>query len=167
VLAGHLMRAISARPITEDAFAPYGQILKLPAEPGRIDYSAFLRNDRPKASACFRTSLIAPETWPVTVTVMERHAYSTQAFLPIDVDTYLVLVAPSLASGQPDVGQLCAFQVGPDIGINYSAGTWHHPMTVFDRPAVFATVMWTDGGPDDEEFVDVSPAVQVSSPNTM
>src|SRR3546814_6402022 len=46
-----------AEPITEAAFAPFGQILTLPTAAGRTDYSAFADNRRPgRAGLCFRRS---------------------------------------------------------------------------------------------------------------
>ena len=45
-----------------------------------------------------------------------------------------------------------AFLAGPGQGVTYHANTWHHPLTVLDRPARFAVVMWRDGTRTDEEF---------------
>src|SRR3546814_14606114 len=82
-----------AEPITEAAFAPFGQILTLPTAAGRTDYSAFADNRRPgRAGLCFRTSLTEPTVLPLRTRVMERHAFSTQAFLPVDVARYLVKI---------------------------------------------------------------------------
>src|SRR3546814_18666766 len=92
-----------AEPITEAAFAPFGQILTLPTAAGRTDYSAFADNRRPgRAGLCFRTSLTEPTVLPLRTRVMESHAFSTQAFLPVDVARYLVQVAPDGAAAGPD-----------------------------------------------------------------
>ena len=42
-------------------------------------------------------------------------------------------------------------------GVTYRPDTWHHGLTVLDRPGRFAVFMWRDGGPGDEEFVPVAP----------
>ena len=152
-----------AEPITEAAFAPFGQILALPAEPGRVDYSTFAENLRPgRAELCFRTSLTAPSSLPLTTRVMERHAYSSQAFLPVDVARYVVMVAPDDAEGGPDLFGARLFLVDGRTGINYRAGVWHHPMTVLDRGAVFATVMFNDGGDRDEDWADLPVEVELA-----
>src|SRR3546814_17931098 len=83
---------------------------------------------------------------------MERHAFSTQAFLPVDVARYLVMVAPDGADGGPDLAGARLFLVDGRTGINYRAGVWHPPMTVLDRDAVFATVMFNDGSDRDEDW---------------
>jgi ureidoglycolate lyase len=155
------MRRIVAQPLTGDRFAEFGQVLELPAQPGRVDYSALLENTRPDAQVCFRTGMVVAVGLPLTATVMERHEFSSQAFLPIDAARYLVLVAPPAGPDRPDVSGLRAFIAASNQGINYRAGTWHHPMTALDHAATFATVMWNDGGPGDEEFVDLPEPVQI------
>lgn len=152
-----------AEPITEAAFAPFGQILALPAEPGRVDYSSFAENGRPgKAEVCFRTSLTAPVALPLKTNVMERHAFSSQAFLPVDVSRYVVMVAPDGPDGGPDLAGARLFLVDGGTGINYRTGVWHHPMTVLDRDAVFATVMFNDGGDRDEDWTDLPVEVELA-----
>lgn len=152
---------IVAEPLTAEAFWPFGQVLELPAAAGRVDYSGFLENGRPGVPVCFRTSLTPAKALPLRTRVMERHRFSSQAFLPLDAGRYLVLVAPGSAEDRPDPAGLRAFLCEPRQGINYRAGAWHHPMTALDRPALFATVMFADGGPDDEEFVDLPVEVAV------
>lgn len=152
-----------AEPITEAAFAPFGQILALPSEPGRADYSAHSENLRPgNAELCFRTSLTAPTALPLKTKVMERHAFSSQSFLPVDVSRYVVMVAPNDADGGPDLARARLFVVDGKTGINYRAGVWHHPMTVLDRNAVFATVMFNDGGDRDEDWTDLPVEIELS-----
>lgn len=154
---------LTAEPLTEAAFAPFGQTLSLPAAPGRVDYSAFAENLRPgRATLCFRTSLTAPSILPLRTRVMERHAFSSQAFLPVDVARYVVMVAPDGADGGPDLAGARLFLVDGRTGINYRAGVWHHPMTVLDRDAVFATVMFNDGGDRDEDWTDLPVEVLLS-----
>jgi len=83
---------------------------------------------------------------------MERHEFSSQSFMPLDVSRWLVVVAPSGADGGPDGSRAVAFLAGPGQGVTYHAGTWHHPLTILDRPGRFAVFMWRDGTRTDEEF---------------
>lgn len=150
------MTVLTPIPLTADAFAPYGRVLTRPAGPGRVDYSAFSQNLRGSAAeVCFRSSMTMPSPLPLVTRTMERHEFSSQAFLPIDVARYLVLVADQGGDGRPDPERLTLFLAKGDQGISYNANVWHHPMTVLDRPAIFATVMFLDGGEKDEEFVDL------------
>lgn len=157
------MKHLTPEPLSADAFAPFGHVLTLPAGPGRVDYSPFNQNLRGAAAeVCFRTSLTPPTDLPLTTRTMERHEFSSQAFLPVEVARYLVLVAPHDTDGRPDPNGLRLFLAAGDQGICYAANVWHHPMTVLDRPATFATVMFLDGSHRDEEFVDLPGDVVLS-----
>ena len=50
-----------------------------------------------------------------------------------------------------------------DQGVTYKADTWHHPLTVLDRPAAFAVFMWLDGSKGDEEFVTLPTPVTIAT----
>jgi ureidoglycolate lyase len=93
------------------------------------------------------------------VTVLERHPYTTQTFIPLSGTTtrYLVIVAPTLppsskdshlpvptapttnphvknhklpGRGLPDLRRLKAFIATTDQAVTYGAGAWHAPMAV-------------------------------------
>ena len=94
-----------------------------------------------------------PVELPHKIGVMERHRFSSQAFLPLNVSRYVVAVAPSIEGDRPDTSQLRCFLATSEQAVNYRAGVWHIPLLVLDRAAQFAVLMWKDGSPDDEEFV--------------
>jgi ureidoglycolate lyase len=152
--------SVTAKPIDAAAFAPYGDVVVQP--PGaRIDWTKALTNTRPNASISFATANVAMTRFPATLKMMERHPYSFQTFIPLDVSGYLVCVAPGGADDLPEMDKLRAFIVPAGIAITYHANAWHHPMTALDRPGQFAILMWMSGGDDDEEFVDLSAPVTV------
>jgi ureidoglycolate lyase len=152
------MRQIHARPLSREAFAPFGDVLEAPAEGGRSYFDGGLGNARPGASPSLSLARVAPSAeLPLVARVMERHAFSSQTFIPLAIGRWLVIVAPSAAGGGPDASAAQAFLAGPGQGITYRIGTWHHPLTVLDRPAQLAVVMWRDGTAGDEEFVPVDP----------
>ncbi len=156
------MQTLVARPINAQAFAPYGHLLNVPRDNGRTYFDEQLVSLRAGARASL--SLSRQDAWVgdrVVATRLERHRLSSQSFIPLDVDRFMVMVAPKAANGYPDLAGLQAFIVAGDQGITYRADTWHHPMTVFGRPARFAIMMWLDGGADDEEFYDLSEPVQI------
>jgi ureidoglycolate lyase len=138
-------------PLQPEAFAPFGTVVQAPAEPARIHLPAALHNLRARARPTLTASRSLPQTLPLSSQVMERHRYSTQTFLPLDVAHYVVVVAPNGPDGGPDMRAARAFLVPGDTGISYAADTWHHPQLVLDRPASFAVLMWRDGTPNDIE----------------
>jgi ureidoglycolate lyase len=144
---------IIAEPLTETAFAPYGDVLAAPAEFGRAYFDEGLKSGRTSAWPSLSVSRVRPlASLPLEAKVMERHEFSSQSFLPLDVSRWLVVVAPHAADGGPDTARAVAFLVRPGQGVTYRANTWHHPLTILDRPGRFAVVMWRDGSKTDEEF---------------
>lgn len=149
---------LRARPLTPEAFAPYGEVLTPPEDPGRTYFEDALASARPNARPSFSLSHRAALDEPVLRSdLLERHEFSSQTFVPLDVSRWLIVVCPHAANGGPDAANAIAFVAGPGQGVTYRANTWHHGLTVLDRAARFAIFMWRDGGPTDEEFVKVSP----------
>ena len=53
---------------------------------------------------------VEPKTLPLTALQMEQRVHPSQAFVPIDCASYLVLVAPHGPDDMPDLGNLRAFR---------------------------------------------------------
>ncbi|CAK7263192.1 hypothetical protein SEPCBS119000_000360 [Sporothrix epigloea] len=83
------------------------------------------------------------------VTILERHPYTTQTFVPLSTQSaantrYLVIVAPNLNDDEtpsgmltrspPDVQRLRAFVARGDQAVTYGAATWHAPMAALGTP---------------------------------
>ncbi|KKW67187.1 hypothetical protein AAV94_11735 [Lampropedia cohaerens] len=154
------MHTLRVEPLTCEAFAPFGAVLQLPQSPGRVYYNDALANLRAHAGPSLSLARYAPSAGlPMQIHQMERHPYSSQTFIPIQVARYLVLVAPHGASGRPDMAQARAFLVHGQQGVTYFADTWHHGMTVFDDAATFAICMWQAGDAGDETFADIDPVL--------
>lgn len=149
---------IIPQPLTQDAFAAFGDVIVVPTEAGRTYHEDALGNLRAHARPSVSVSL-KPETRerPFRAELLERHEFSSQTFMPLDVARYLVVVAPHAAAGGPDVANVRAFIATGAQGVTYKANTWHHGLTTLDRPGRFAIFMFRDGGAADEEFVPVAP----------
>ncbi|HEX2887855.1 ureidoglycolate lyase [Vineibacter terrae] len=146
------------RALTPEAFAPYGDVLTAPADAGRQYFEAGLGNLRPGAHASLSMVNRAPiDGLPLEVTLLERHEFSSQTFVPTDASRWLIIVCPHAPGGGPDAAQAIAFVASGGQGVTYRPNTWHHGLTVLDRPASFAVFMWRDGTQGDEEFVTVEP----------
>ena len=146
------LRRITLEPLTVAAFAPFGQVLQAPPGGRRVNLVEELENRRPAARAQLTLISVAPRALPLEIVVMERHAHSSQAILPLEVGRWAVIVAPEAGDGGPDASRLRAFLAPPGCGINYRADTWHHPVAALEREGRFAAFIWVDGGPQDEEF---------------
>ncbi len=145
---------ITAEPLQVDNFSEFGAVIQRPPAGVRRYYNELLENSRADARVDLSLASIAPVgNLPMRATVMERHPFSSQTFLPLQASRYLVIVAPDNDDGSPDLTRVRAFVSGSDQGITYRCGVWHHGMTVLDETAVMAIVMWCDGSSKDEELV--------------
>ena len=149
---------IDPQPLTREAFAPFGDVIDVPNEPGRTYYEDALGNLRPDAHASLSLAFRAetPDR-PLKAELLERHEFSSQTFVPIGVARWLIVVAPHASAGGPDLSGVKAFIANGQQGVTYKANTWHHGLTVLDKPGRFAVFMWRVGGKGDEEFVPVEP----------
>ena len=156
---------ITAQPLTAAAFAPFGEVIERPSHFGRIYFNDALANGRLSATGSLSLTKSQALATPIlTATKMERHEFSSQSFVPLDVSRYLVIVAPHGAAGKPDHMRLHAFVARGVQGVTYGMNVWHHPLCVLDRPGQFAVFMWLDGGNGDEEFVDLPAPRTISFP---
>ncbi|MCJ2080359.1 ureidoglycolate lyase [Methylobacterium sp. J-090] len=156
-------RTLPIRPIDAAAFAPFGTLLEAPDVAPRQDHATVIENGRPGVRA--NLALIRSEPWSdrVPVTRLERHPHSSQAFLPLAVRAYVVVVAPD-RDGRPDEAELRAFRVPGHIGLNYRAGAWHAHMMTLDAPGTFAMLDHEDGGADDCHVVAITPIALTLAP---
>ena len=151
---------ITLKLLDADAFAPFGQVIARPGRAGdRASYEAGLSNRRPQAKIRLWVNHVQPTTPPLLAAKLERHRYSSQTFLPLAVSRYVVVVAPSLASGGPDVDGIVGFIAEGTQGITYAADIWHHPICALDGPASFAVLMWQDDSSDDEEWATLPDSI--------
>jgi ureidoglycolate lyase len=156
---------IMPEPLRAEAFAPFGDVLEAPLDAGRTFFGEGLANRRPGAAPSLAVARVPPlASLPLTATRMERHEFSSQSFLPLDVARWLVIVAPKAADGRPDTARARGFLAGPGQGVTYRVDTWHHPLTVLDRPARFAVLIWLEHSNTDEEFVTLDEPFTVDVP---
>lgn len=150
---------IFARPLTHEAFAAYGDVVEAPTDPGRAYFAGSLGNLRPGAEPKLWLLRKLPASAPLQFHSLERHQFSSQSFVPLEVGRWVVVVAPHHTSGGPEVGGVQAFLARPTQGVSYRPNVWHGALTVLDKPARLCVLMWLDGTGADEEIVPVRPFV--------
>jgi ureidoglycolate lyase len=169
------MRTLHAVPISPEAYAPYGAVVRARADLApRIanhgdaeawDALGVLDNLRGTAARC-TASLFRCRAHTVAsfeVRVLERHPLSTQMFVPMRASRFLLVVA--LGGDTPDLATAAAFVVEGPCAITYAPGVWHHPMIALDAPADFVNVIFSDGtGADCDEVPVEAGAVVVRIP---
>ncbi|UGV28515.1 hypothetical protein E0H22_24370 [Rhodopseudomonas boonkerdii] len=149
---------IVAEPLTPEAFAPYGEVLRPPDAIDRQHFAADLVNLRPDAR--LNLSIVRSPVIDLAIEVneLEHHPYSAQAFIPIDVDHYVVLVTLNSEDDLPELPRMKAFVATRHQGICYRPGIWHLGMTTIQRPGAFALLVYEDGTANDCLFCRIPAA---------
>lgn len=138
------------------AFAPFGALIEPPQTAGdRRMFSDWVAPVE-GLSLQFHINSVAPMAVPAVLDQVERHPHSAQAFVPMDVSRYLVVVMPSTEDGRPDPAGVSCFAMPGNIGVVYRRGVWHAGIMVLDRPGNFAVLM-SRGAPHDDLFCAIPP----------
>ncbi len=152
---------IIARPLAPDVFSRFGHVLEAPPDKPRRNEAATLFNGRPTAQPNLATINAPVVHLPLRIHQLERHPHSTQTFVPLDVDEYLVITCVDDGAGRPALDYLSAFIANRCQGFNYGPNVWHHPISTLVKPGSFAMLVWEDGTASDCEFVTVTAEVTV------
>jgi ureidoglycolate lyase len=145
-------RFIHPRPLTRDAFAPFGDVIDEQGDRShdinrgtsrRFDDLARIEmaGDRSPQLSIFRCQ--GTISLPYRISQMECHPLGSQAFIPRAKTVFLVVVAPPGAF--PEVDRIEAFLTDGDQGVNYRPGAWHVPLASLS-PASFLVI---DRGEDE------------------
>jgi ureidoglycolate lyase len=153
---------VDAKPLSAETFKPFGFVFEAPAAPGRSPPAAELRSHRDWAIATLTVSLEGQAASPHRIARLERHPFSTQTFIPLDLSRYLIVVAPALANGNPSTSEARAFVGAARQGCSYATGLWHAAFSVLDRRGSYAALIWRDGSVDDEVFFDLPEPLTVT-----
>ncbi|MEM7101100.1 MAG: ureidoglycolate lyase [Pseudomonadota bacterium] len=138
---------LQPEPLNAVSFKPYGEVIEL-SDRNEILSINDGRTQRHQALAhvdatehggepiisLFKTELAQ---LPVRLSLMERHPLASQAFIPLQPASYLVVVAPA---GEFEIDRLQAFIGNGSQGINYFRGVWHHPHLVLSGSGEFIVV---------------------------
>ena len=144
-------------PPTPGAIAPFGALLTAPDEAGQSRvYTQWLGSARAGMTPRLHVNHVRMSLLPLTIRKLERHPYSAQIFMPLDVAQFLVVLAPQDASGFPDLASVVAFLLPGNVGIVYRPGVWHAGITVLERAGSFNVLMWRNDSDDDEEFLELA-----------
>lgn len=140
------MRRVTPRPLTPEAFAPYGDVISARdgVERYPINYGATTRFndlaaiDTDEGGGRTIVSLFRSQPLiPAVLKIMERHPLGSQAFMPLNGRPYLVAVAPA---GDLDPDRIEVFLASGDQGVNYAAGTWHHYSLALEAESDFLVI---------------------------
>ena len=138
------MTQITIEPLSDAAFAAFGDVLETSGAPDRIinqglcgrwhDRARIDVSDGRTGISLFRSEV---RSLPYRLEMMERHPDGSQAFLPMTEHPFLVIVAED-DKGRPDTPK--AFRTEAGQGVNFHRGVWHGVLTPLHAPGLFAVV---------------------------
>ena len=149
---------LRVEPLTYESFADFGEVIEasetarhFPINAGNTErYHDLARLDAgPDGQLIVSIFRGQPRALPFTITMMERHPLGSQAFMPLSGQPYLVVVAPPGAA--PSAQDLRCFLAGPGQGVNYAAGTWHHPLLALGAVSDFLVLDRSGRAPNCDE----------------
>lgn len=165
-----MTKILQARLLTRAAFAPFGDVIdtgtdnRFPINNGKTErFHDLARAEVVGEDARVLMSLArgTPYDFPLELTMVERHPLGSQAFVPLQQQSFLVVVCPD-AGEKP--GEPQAFVTEPGQGINYARGTWHGVLTPIGETQDFLIVDRGGEGNNLEEF-HFSEAYEVRLPD--
>lgn len=149
-------RQIRAMPLTEEGFAPFGDVLEASGPPDEISsrgrcgrYNDRAELEFTKGFAGISLALAEVREMPYQLNMVERFPMGTQALIPMTQHPYLICVAKD-NDGTPETP--IAFIAGPGQAINLRRGIWQGVLTPLAGPGLFAVVERIGAGRNHEEF---------------
>ncbi|KAJ3767438.1 galactose-binding domain-like protein [Lentinula raphanica] len=193
---------IPVLPLSPEAFAPFGQVIQAYGDPAAAPKGVKITPANAGTASKFHKLALLAASYPenagattglsvyrcqpskdinendrtLTLTVLERHSFTNQAFIPMGSGPgegltdpghrYLVVVAQNGESDRPNLKTLRAFAASTAQGIVYNTGIWHQPMTVLDKALDFTCVETQigNGGIEDCEVIELEESVQLRLP---
>lgn len=152
--------SVPALPLTPEAFRPYGQVIQAHSFPSSAPKGTDVSVANQGTAAKFHRLAHVKQTYPdgmlkrgglhlstirafgpqhetvngvtIDVTVLERHAHTSQAFIPMgkgnregaDGGAYIVIGCLNGKDDKPDLSTLRAFLATSSQGVSYDEGIW-------------------------------------------
>ncbi|MDE2647121.1 MAG: ureidoglycolate lyase [Paracoccaceae bacterium] len=152
-----MSKIIKIQPITLENFKPYGDILDSNGTPDKLINNNFCERYHDKALLDFQNGRAGisifnatPRDLPYECTMLERHPYGSQAFIPMSENPFLIIVASNSNSEKPTDPQ--AFITNSGQGINIHKNIWHGVLTPLTLPGLFAVIDRIGPGKNLEEY---------------
>lgn len=144
-----MSNTLTALPLTQERFAPFGDVLEALADnkqamnSARFERFCDLADVDVGSDSGGRTSISIARSrsataLPYRVDMLERHPDGSQAFMPLANFQFVVVVAP--AGESVDMRELAAFVSNGRQGINYHKGVWHMPMIAMQEGQEFLII---------------------------
>lgn len=154
--------SLAPLPLTSERFAPFGDVIATSpptrhamneARFERFDDLARVNVDHASDGrvAVSIARCRAATALPYRFDMIERHPLGSQAFVPLNGQRFIVVVAPPGESA--DIDDLRAFVTNGHQGVNYHRGVWHMPLIALEAGQEFLVIDRAGEGANCEELI--------------
>lgn len=135
---------LSPQPLEKPAFEPYGDVIETEGATHFTINDGFAERFHDLAAIdvasgggipllnIFRA---LPRSGSMEIGFLERHPLGSQAFIPLERQPFLVLVAR-----RPEIEALRLFLSNGRQGVNYRRGVWHYPLLALEKQSDFIVI---------------------------
>ncbi len=133
--------------LTAENFADFGEVVTIQSKESRTindgyaeKYAdiAFLDTLEEQGQTSVHIFVAKSRQFPLQISMLEKHPFFSQTFIPRHSSPFLVVVAPPAKA--PSIENLRAFITNGEQGINYSRGVWHFPLISMDDNSQFIVI---------------------------
>ena len=149
-------QTIKLQPLTEEAFKPFGNVIKTETVTPRLinnnkcrrytDLAVLDIVEGKPGLSLFHADI---RSLPYELTLLERHPLGSQCFIPMDGSEYIVIVAED-NDGVPKAP--LAFSADRTESVNIARNIWHGVLTPVGGSGLFAVVDRIGDGSNLEEY---------------
>lgn len=156
-----------AEVLTKERFAPYGDVIEIEGRDffhinnGQTERYHNLAKVEVGEQDQALISIVRskPVSLPVKIDMLERHPLGSQAFMPLNGERFLIVVAEPGDDLKPET--IRTFVTNGRQGVNYHTGVWHYPILALDKVAGMIVADRAGADNCEERFLDMPFQVSV------
>jgi len=147
--------------LTSSAFSSFGEVLFFDPDRSRLvndgralrfDTDTRFDHASPDIEPVLAVYRASGGPLPMRLLTFERHPLSSQTFVALSAEQFLIVVAPEDCVGLPDLARAEAFVGYRNEGVNYARNLWHAPIAAIGADGDFLMLMWESGSAKDCVF---------------
>ncbi|MEC7596598.1 MAG: ureidoglycolate lyase [Pseudomonadota bacterium] len=133
--------------LTAENFANFGEVVTIQSKESRTINDGYaekyadiasLDTSEDQGQTSVHIFVAKSRQFPLQISMLEKHPFFSQTFIPRHSSPFLVVVAPPAKT--PSIENLRAFITNGEQGINYSRGVWHFPLISMDDNSQFIVI---------------------------
>lgn len=133
--------------LTAENFANFGEVVTIQSKESRTINDGYaekyadiasLDTSEDQGQTSVHIFVAKSRQFPLQISMLEKHPFFSQTFIPRHSSPFLVVVAPPAKT--PSIEKLRAFITNGEQGINYSRGVWHFPLISMDDNSQFIVI---------------------------